>query len=91
MCRREIPPGYLENPNLLHPLSNAVASKGPIDSLETELPSQFQWFYEGRNGWWEYDERTTAELEEAYKASLHVAADGEESSAASPNLSSAFL
>lgn len=24
-----------------------------------------RWFYEGRNGWWQYDERTSAELEAA--------------------------
>lgn len=25
----------------------------------------FAWYYEGRNGWWQYDERTSRELEEA--------------------------
>ena len=75
MCRREIPPGYLENPSLLQPLPSF--SKSPADTFEAEdsLPQQPQWFYEGRNGWWEYDERTTAELEEAYKESLNVVAD----------------
>ncbi len=29
-----------------------------------------QWFYEGRNGWWQYDERTSAEMEEKYKKNL---------------------
>ena len=24
------------------------------------------WFYEGRNGWWQYDERTNLILEDAY-------------------------
>ena len=27
----------------------------------------FRWFYEGRNGWWEYDERTAQELEHHHK------------------------
>lgn len=26
----------------------------------------FAWYYEGRNGWWQYDERTSCELEEAF-------------------------
>jgi len=85
MCRREIPSGYLENPSLLHPLTSTAVSKSPNDSSEIEFTPQYQWFYEGRNGWWEYDERTTAELEEAYKASLKAAADAEENSSSSPS------
>ena len=27
-----------------------------------------QWFYEGHQGWWQYDERTTTEMEERFKA-----------------------
>ena len=75
MCRREIPSGYLENPSLLQPLPS---SSKPSDdtSMEGDDPFQhYQWFYEGRNGWWEYDERTTAELEEAYKDSLKAFED----------------
>ena len=69
MCRREIPSGYLENPSLLQPLSSSKLSSDT--SIEgDDVVQQYQWFYEGRNGWWEYDERTTAELEEAYKDSL---------------------
>lgn len=26
----------------------------------------YAWYYEGRNGWWQYDERTTCELEDAF-------------------------
>ena len=70
MCRREIPAGYLENPSLLQPLAAPASSKASIDASSEELSTQYQWFYEGRNGWWEYDERTTAELEEAYKDAL---------------------
>ncbi|KFB46571.1 AGAP009902-PA-like protein [Anopheles sinensis] len=28
--------------------------------------NEYQWYYEGCNGWWQYDERTSQELEEAY-------------------------
>jgi hypothetical protein len=27
----------------------------------------FRWFYEGRNGWWEYDVRTGQDLEQSFK------------------------
>ena len=27
----------------------------------------WQWMYEGRNGWWLYDERTSQEIEKSFK------------------------
>ena len=70
MCRREIPSGYLENPSLLQPLCSSPKPSVDASTEGNDLFQHYQWFYEGRNGWWEYDERTTAELEEAYKESL---------------------
>ena len=49
MCRREIPPGYLENPNLLQPLSNPTSLKAPdaaTDDSSAEVQSLYQWFYD---------------------------------------------
>ncbi|KAK8725950.1 hypothetical protein OTU49_010568 [Cherax quadricarinatus] len=57
MCRQEIPADFLDHPTLL---SSIEAEK------EEVLPGGYQWFYEGRNGWWRYDERTNTDLEEAY-------------------------
>ncbi|KAK8725949.1 hypothetical protein OTU49_010568 [Cherax quadricarinatus] len=57
MCRQEIPADFLDHPTLL---SSIEAEK------EEVLPGGYQWFYEGRNGWWQYDERTSYELEAAY-------------------------
>ena len=31
-----------------------------------KVQEKYDWFYEGRNGWWQYDERASAILEEAY-------------------------
>lgn len=62
MCRAEIPPNYLDNPILLEPQSN-----DEIDTTEVQ-ENTFQWFYEGRNGWWQYDERSNTELETAFNA-----------------------
>lgn len=56
MCRQEIPADFTDKPELL-----------PEYGSETDEVSEnsYQWFYEGRNGWWQYDERTSAELEAA--------------------------
>ncbi|XP_076032865.1 uncharacterized protein LOC143020371 [Oratosquilla oratoria] len=60
MCRQEIPADFLDNPTLLSALE--------AEKQDTH-DGGYQWFYEGRNGWWQYDERTSSELENAYKCS----------------------
>ncbi|KAG5898416.1 hypothetical protein JTB14_030394 [Gonioctena quinquepunctata] len=59
MCRQEIPKDFIEQPTLLEDPSPTENIEGSEDG--------YQWFYEGRNGWWQYDERTTKDLETAYK------------------------
>ncbi|KAM3966218.1 ring finger protein 146 [Aphomia sociella] len=59
MCRANIPPDYLDHPVLLEDLSAALQSTQPVTG-------EYQWFYEGRNGWWKYDERSNSELETAF-------------------------
>ncbi|XP_065279963.1 E3 ubiquitin-protein ligase RNF146 isoform X2 [Dermacentor albipictus] len=56
MCRQEIPADFTEKPELI-----------PDPEAEQDSPTEesYRWFYEGRNGWWQYDERTSAELEAA--------------------------
>ncbi|XP_055708698.1 E3 ubiquitin-protein ligase rnf146 [Phlebotomus papatasi] len=56
LCRRDIPPECLEHPELV---------RGTQD-LSTSSGSEIRWFYEGRNGWWQYDVRTSQEIEDAY-------------------------
>ncbi len=75
MCRREIPPGYLDHPTLVKddPLLGGAAalvedSNGPgTETSEVDDEEEYQWFYQGRNGWWKYDERTAEELESHFK------------------------
>lgn len=55
MCRRDVPQDFLQNPELLSQLDMAREEVGYEDGG--------QWFYEGRNGWWLYDERTSQEIE----------------------------
>ncbi|KAF8770277.1 E3 ubiquitin-protein ligase RNF146 like protein [Argiope bruennichi] len=54
--RQEIPANYLDNPNLIAASESCIAFEG-----------YYQWFYEGRNGWWQYDDRTSSEIEAAFK------------------------
>ena len=60
MCRQEIPADFFSDPKLLRKEEVSEKSKTIFDE-------GFQWFYEGRNGWWQYDERTSLELENKYK------------------------
>lgn len=39
-------------------------------ALIERIPSEMVWYYEGRNGWWQYDERTASEIETAFSESL---------------------
>lgn len=57
LCRQEIPEDFLDKPTLLSPEELKAASRGNGD---------YAWYYEGRNGWWQYDERTSRELEDAF-------------------------
>ncbi|XP_034238232.1 E3 ubiquitin-protein ligase RNF146 isoform X2 [Thrips palmi] len=59
MCRQDIPLDYLDHPQLL---------EIPTPAEKEAFEDGYQWFYEGRSGWWQYDERTSRELEAAYKS-----------------------
>jgi len=74
MCRREIPQSFLEHPALISDPEEScptpeegeqeTAGSTSAQAPETE---DLRWFYQGRNGWWEYDERTAQELELHHK------------------------
>ncbi|XP_055257266.1 E3 ubiquitin-protein ligase RNF146-B-like [Moschus berezovskii] len=57
LCRQEIPEDFLDKPTLLSPEELKAASRGN---------GEYAWYYEGRNGWWQYDEHTSRELEDAF-------------------------
>lgn len=58
----------MERPVLLSPEELKAAAAGVSRGVGTGGGSRgdFAWYYEGRNGWWQYDERTSRELEEAF-------------------------
>ncbi|XP_039981944.1 E3 ubiquitin-protein ligase rnf146-like isoform X2 [Xiphias gladius] len=68
LCRQEVPEDFLERPVLLSPEELKAAATGVNRSGGTGGGSHgdYAWYYEGRNGWWQYDERTSRELEEAF-------------------------
>ncbi|XP_053314519.1 E3 ubiquitin-protein ligase RNF146 [Spea bombifrons] len=57
LCRQEIPEDFMDKPTLLSPEELKSASRGN---------GEYAWYYEGRNGWWQYDERTSRDLEDAF-------------------------
>lgn len=59
LCRQEVPEDFLERPTLLSPEELKASASG-------KAPGEYAWYYEGRNGWWQYDERTSRELEDAF-------------------------
>lgn len=60
LCRQDIPADFFRDPKLL--------CKDEIKEKSLHMfDDGYQWFYEGRNGWWQYDERTSCELESKYK------------------------
>uniref|UniRef100_A0A1A8PWR6 E3 ubiquitin-protein ligase n=1 Tax=Nothobranchius pienaari TaxID=704102 RepID=A0A1A8PWR6_9TELE len=61
LCRQEVPDDFLERPTLLSPEELKASAGG-----RGEAASDHAWYYEGRNGWWQYDERTSRELEDAF-------------------------
>ena len=61
MCRQPIPDVYFDSPHLIE------------DIKDDEIPlyeDGYQWFYEGRNGWWLYDKRASDDIEDAHSKKL---------------------
>ncbi|KAK3091170.1 hypothetical protein FSP39_017682 [Pinctada imbricata] len=58
LCRSEISAEFFANPKLLR-----------FEDLEQTMKfdNQYQWFYQGGNGWWQYDDRTSQEIEARHK------------------------
>ncbi|XP_076439882.1 E3 ubiquitin-protein ligase RNF146-B-like [Babylonia areolata] len=58
LCRQEIPPDFFLRPNLLQ----QEEATPPV-----VFDEGYQWYYEGVNGWWQYDARTSLDLEAHHK------------------------
>ena len=62
MCRSKIPPGYLDNPDLIY----ACSSKNILKRTSSNEKTQYKWFHSGAKGWWEYDERTADDIDRSF-------------------------
>jgi len=61
MCRQAIPDGFLESAAVLRKASQELNDTPPVESSGS---GDWQWFYEGKNGWWRFEKRNNEELEE---------------------------
>lgn len=59
LCRADIPVDLLTKP------SKFQAKSSPALNDDSNADKHV-WYYQGHKGWWQYDERTSAEIEEAY-------------------------
>ena len=64
LCRQDISFSLIDKPRLVS-IDEDNSNDGKIDIT----PNDCSWFYEGRNGWWEYEERLVGEIEEAFRQS----------------------
>lgn len=67
LCRRDVDLSYFENPVVVHFSGKPLREAARDESADTN--DKYQWYYEGRNGWWQYEESSSAELEKAHKDS----------------------
>ena len=64
LCRQDVDLKYFDNPEIVH--FETKTSEEGFEEL-SEDTERYQWYYEGRNGWWQYEELSSAELEKAHK------------------------
>ena len=63
LCRQVIPDSFLDSSQVI---------SGALDDVDTHLsssdpqPQTWSWFYEGRNGWWRFEERCNEDLETTF-------------------------
>ncbi|XP_031553801.1 E3 ubiquitin-protein ligase RNF146-B-like isoform X2 [Actinia tenebrosa] len=65
ICRQAIAADFLDKPTLVK-----VSTKTELPSetsCQDETENDYLWYYEGRNGWWQYDDKTSREVEAAFK------------------------
>ena len=64
LCRQDISFSLIDKPRLV-----SIDEDNSNDEKIDITPNDCSWFYEGRNGWWEYEERLVGEIEEAFQQS----------------------
>lgn len=64
LCRKQIPLGFLQRETVLAAASVDIHTEDTREEEEEEMT----WFYEGKNGWWNFEERNKEELEQAFSS-----------------------
>ena len=75
LCRHQIPKDWLDKPHLraARAAEKREATNGEKSAQDDNQDSEatkttmHKWFYEGNNGWWQYDERTSNDLENEFQ------------------------
>ncbi|CAF0869414.1 unnamed protein product [Adineta ricciae] len=62
LCRKPFSRELIDKPNVLAAELRDDESLSPSDST-----SRHVWYYEGRNGWWMYDQRTNDEIDQSFR------------------------
>ncbi|XP_028402757.1 E3 ubiquitin-protein ligase rnf146-like [Dendronephthya gigantea] len=62
LCRQDVDLKYFDNPKVVQFETKDEGCKESAEDTE-----RYQWYYEGRNGWWQYEESCSAELEKAHR------------------------
>lgn len=65
LCRQDVDLKYFDNPEVVCFKTKPSSEEGHEET--SEVVDRYQWYYEGRNGWWQYEESSSAELEKAHK------------------------
>ncbi|CAF1030248.1 unnamed protein product [Adineta steineri] len=62
LCRKPFPRELIDKPNVL-----AIELRDDESLTSTNSISRHVWYYEGRNGWWMYDQRTNDEIDQSFR------------------------
>lgn len=70
ICRQVISTQYLDKPTLVKVSEKTQnpSSKSDLKESSAQEESEYKWYYEGRNGWWQYDDKTSKEVESCFKS-----------------------
>lgn len=63
LCRRPFPANYLDSAEVLASAGRGVAHTPTSQATSAE---RWQWFYQGKAGWWQFEERNSTELEDSF-------------------------
>jgi E3 ubiquitin-protein ligase RNF146 len=71
ICRQVIADDFLEKPTLVKISAKSKSLEQNVQDVEVETEKEekeYVWYYEGRNGWWQYDDKTSREVEASFKS-----------------------